>query len=103
MPSRRRSSSSPGRPAPRPRPALRAAALGAVLLRNLAARAAAGLPGPLVKAAAGLTAAGPVPATVAALAQGALPTMSLRKSLVLTLTLLLALGAVGGGTVLLAQ
>jgi RNA polymerase sigma factor (sigma-70 family) len=83
---------------------LSAAALAAVLARNLAARAAAPLlPGPLVKAAASLTAAGSAPAAVAALAQGGLQTMSLRRSLVLALALLLALGAVGGGTVLLAQ
>jgi RNA polymerase sigma factor (sigma-70 family) len=83
---------------------LSSAGLGAVLLQNLAAGAAApGLPGPLVKAAAGLTAAGSVPAAVVALAQGGAKIMLLRQSLVLALALLLALGAVGGGTILLAQ
>jgi RNA polymerase sigma factor (sigma-70 family) len=82
---------------------LSAAALAAGLSRDLAAGAAPGLPGPLVKAAASLTEAGSVPAAVAALAQGGLQTMSLRPSLVLTLVLLLALGAVGGGTALLAR
>jgi RNA polymerase sigma factor (sigma-70 family) len=81
---------------------LAAAALAAVLSRNLTARSGVPvLPGLLVKAAARLTAAGSVPAAVAALAQGGLQTMSLRKSLVLALALVLA--AVGGGTVLLAQ
>jgi RNA polymerase sigma factor (sigma-70 family) len=84
---------------------LSAAALGAVLERGLAAGAGpAGLPGPLVKAAAGLAAgkapAGSVPAGIAALAQGGLKTMSLRKLPAAAVALLLGLGAVGGGAML---
>ena len=56
----------------------------------------------VVKAAAGLG-AGSVPAGIAALAQGGLKTMSLRKSLVIAVALLLGLGALGGGTAMLAQ
>jgi tetratricopeptide (TPR) repeat protein len=60
-----------------------------------------------VKAAAGLAAgqaaAGSVPAGIAALAQGGVKTMSLRKSLAVAVMLLLGLGVVGGGTVMLAQ
>jgi DNA-directed RNA polymerase specialized sigma24 family protein len=82
---------------------LSTAGLGAVLSRAVAAGAAPpGMLGPLVKAAA-LTPAGTVPAAVVALAQGGTTIMSLRQSLVLTLALLLAVGAVGGGTILLAQ
>jgi RNA polymerase sigma factor (sigma-70 family) len=86
---------------------LSAAALAAALSRNGAAGTGAPRPsGSLVRAAvamaAGRAADGSVPAAVAALARGGLQTMSWKKALA-TLTLLLALGAVGGGTVLLAQ
>src|SRR5262249_40587478 len=69
--------------------------------------AAPPLPGPLLRAAAGWAAgrpaAGSVPAGIAALAQGGVKTMSLRKWVAIAVALLLGLGAVGGGTVLLAQ
>jgi RNA polymerase sigma-70 factor (ECF subfamily) len=86
---------------------LSAAAVGVALSRQLAVGALApALPGVLVKTAAGFAAgqaaAGTVPAGVVVLAQGGLPTMSLKKQIVVAV-LLLGLGAAGGGTVLLAQ
>jgi RNA polymerase sigma factor (sigma-70 family) len=87
---------------------LSAAALGAVLARNLTAAAPSlGPPGSWVKALAGWASGQAtvrcVPVAVADLAQGGLQIMSLRKSVVIILMLLLGLGAVGGGTVMLAQ
>jgi RNA polymerase sigma factor (sigma-70 family) len=87
---------------------LSAAGLAAVLTRNLAAGAGPpGLPAPLVRAAAVFAAeeapAGSVPAGIAALAQGGLKTMSLRKGLTIAVVFLLGVGAVSGGTAMLAQ